>query len=155
MEKKKIFNIIAAGLFLVGIVLWFALPAVQPKNGVATYTFLDMTFGKTTTLLGVELVIFKFSFLNLLTVILMLGAFAVAVLRFLGKGIMKSRAFIVFALAVLALVFVILSKQFVVMTNQDVKDAFIKDYTLTGGAIAIAVLAGLGGVSAVLGDYIK
>jgi hypothetical protein len=85
----------------------------------------------------------------------MLGALAVAILRFLGKGIMKSDAFIVLALAVLALLFVVLSKQFVVMTNQDVKDAFIKDYALTGGAIAVAVLAGLGGVSALLADYIK
>jgi len=155
MEKKKLFNIIAAGLFLVGIVLWFALPAVQLKEGNATYTFLDLTFGKTTTVLGIEIVIFKFSFLNLLTVILMLGALAVAILRFLGKGIMKSDAFIVLALAVLALLFVVLSKQFVVMTNQDVKDAFIKDYALTGGAIAVAVLAGLGGFSALLADYIK
>lgn len=155
MEKKKLFNIIAAGLFLVAIVLWFALPAVKLTEGDTTYTFLEMTFGKTTKIFGVELVIFKFSFLNLLTVIFLLGAIGVAVLRFLGKGIMKSDTAIVLALAILALLFVVLSKQFTVMSSKEAHDAFIEEFSLGGGAIAIAVLAGLGGVSAVLADYIK
>lgn len=155
MEKRKLFNVIAAGLLLVAVVLWFALAGVKVDGGDGTYSFLDMTFGKTVTVLGVEVVIFKFSVMNLLTFVLLLLAIVVAILRFLGKGLFKGDGFLLLGLAVVAVVFVILTKQFTVMTNDSVKETFVKDYKLTGGAIAIAVLAGLGGVGGLLGDYIK
>ncbi|MDY0214356.1 MAG: hypothetical protein RBS24_02375 [Bacilli bacterium] len=155
MEKRKLFNVIAAGLLLVAVVLWFALAGVKVDGGDGTYSFLDMTFGKTVTVLGVEVVIFKFSVMNLLTLVLLLLAIVVAILRFLGKGLFKGDGFLLLGLAVVAVVFVILTKQFTVMTNDSVKETFVKDYKLTGGAIAIAVLAGLGGVGGLLGDYIK
>ena len=155
MEKRKLFNVIAAGLLLVAVVVWFALAGVKVDGGDGTYSFLDMTFGKTVTVLGVEVVIFKFSVMNLLTLVLLLLAIVVAILRFLGKALFKGDGFLLLGLAVVAVVFVILTKQFTVMTNDSVKETFVKDYKLTGGAIAIAVLAGLGGVGGLLGDYIK
>lgn len=159
MDKKRLFNFIAAGLFIVATVLWFAVAAVKLDGGNATYSFLDMTFGKTGTLLGVEFVIFKFSVLNFLTFVFLLVGIVFAALRVVNKGVVKGKAegFVLLGVGVVVLVLVLLVKAFVVMPNVDFADNMetLKDYKLTAGAIITAVLAAVGGASAVVGDLLK
>lgn len=100
----------------------------------------------------IEVALFKFSFLNLLTIMFLFGAIVVSVLRYLDKRIMKNDAFIVLALAILAVLFVFFSRQFTVLTSKEVHEVFIEEFSLTGGAIAVAILAGLGGLIAVVGE---
>lgn len=150
MEKKKLLNLVGAGLFLVALVLLLVLPALVSSKGGDPIPFLGVTFGAENK--------FKFSFLNLLTPILLVLGLVLALLRGLGKSLIKSNVegFIVLGLGVLGLVFIVLTKTFVVYDNALVEAAVTNGgYGLSVGAIIAMVLAVLGGGAAVAGDYLK
>lgn len=46
MDKKKLLNVVSAGLFLVAAILWFALPAIARTEPSNSYSFVNLTFGK-------------------------------------------------------------------------------------------------------------
>ena len=157
MQKKKLLNVVAAGLFLVALILWFAVPAIARTQPEVSYTFLDLAFGRTETLLGVEVVIFKFSFLNFLLLFLLLAGVGLSVGRLVVKSLEKNKllGFVILALGLVSVVLLALLKNFAVMPNVDEPAKALEAYKLTGGAVVALVLAGLGGVAGVAADLLK
>jgi len=157
MQKKKLLNVVAAGLFLVALILWFAVPAIARTQPEVSYTFLDLAFGRTETLLGVEVIIFKFSFLNFLVLLLLLAGVGLSVGRLVVKSleINKLLGFVILALGLVSVVLLALLKNFAVMPNVDEPAKALEAYKLTGGAVVALVLAGLGGVAGVATDLLK
>jgi len=157
MQKKKLLNVVAAGLFLVALILWFAVPAIARTQPEVSYTFLDLAFGRTETLLGVEVVIFKFSFLNFLVLLLLLAGVGLSVGRLVVKSLEKNKllGFVILALGLVSVVLLALLKNFAVMPNVDEPAKALEAYKLTGGAVVALVLAGLGGVAGVAADLLK
>lgn len=157
MQKKKLLNVVAAGLFLVALILWFAVPAIARTQPEVSYTFLDLAFGRTETLLGVEVVIFKFSFLNFLVLLLLLAGVGLSVGRLVVKSLEKNKllGFVILALGLVSVVLLALLKNFAVMPNVDEPAKALEAYKLTGGAVVALVLAGLGGVASVAADLLK
>lgn len=157
MQKKKLLNVVAAGLFLVALILWFAVPAIARTQPEVSYTFLDLAFGRTGTLLGVEVIIFKFSFLNFLVLLLLLAGVGLSVGRLVVKSLEKNKllGFVILALGLVSVVLLALLKNFAVMPNVDEPAKALEAYKLTGGAVVALVLAGLGGVAGVAADLLK
>lgn len=157
MDKKKLLNVAAAGLFLVALILWFVVPVVAQASPEITYTFLDLTFGKTETVLGVEFVVFKFSFLNFLVPILLVVGIALGVSRVVVKKLEKNKmlGFVLLTLGLVAVVLVFLTKSIAVMNENVDKAEFFKDFKFTGGAVVTLLLAALGGVAGVGADLLK
>ncbi len=157
MQKKKLLNVVAAGLFLVALILWFAVPAIARTQPEVSYTFLDLAFGRTETLLGVEVIIFKFSFLNFLVLLLLLAGVGLSVGRLVVKSLEKNKllGFVILALGLVSVVLLALLKNFAVMPNVDEPAKALEAYKLTGGAVVALVLAGLGGVAGVAADLLK
>ena len=77
------------GKLIVALILWFAVPAIARTQPEVSYTFLDLAFGRTETLLGVEVIIFKFSFLNFLVLLLLLAGVGLSVGRLVVKSLEK------------------------------------------------------------------
>jgi len=160
MQKKKLLNVVAAGLFLVALIWWFAVPAIARTQPEVSYTFLDLAFGRTETLLGVlgvEVIIFKFSFLNFLVLLLLLAGVGLSVGRLVVKSLEKNKllGFVILALGLVSVVLLALLKNFAVMPNVDEPAKALEAYKLTGGAVVALVLAGLGGVAGVAADLLK
>lgn len=157
MQKKKLLNVVAAGLFLVALILWFAVPAIARTQPEVSYTFLDLAFGRTETLLGIEVIIFKFSFLNFLVLLLLLAGVGLSVGRLVVKSLEKNKllGFVILALGLVSVVLLALLKNFAVMPNVDEPAKALEAYKLTGGAVVALVLAGLGGVAGVAADLLK
>lgn len=162
MQKKKLLNVIAAGLFLVALILWFAVPAIATTfgNTTVTYSFLDLAFGRKETIgsgsLSVTTVIFKFSFWNFLVLLFLLVGVLLAVARVVTK-LEKNKAigFVLLVLGILSVLLIGLVKNFTVLGNDGNPVEALKNYKLTGGTITAMILAGLGGVAGVTADLLK
>lgn len=149
MEKKKLLNLMSAGAFLVALVLLLVLPVLTSGLGGEPIPHLGLTFGVANK--------FNFSFLNLLTPILLVLALVLALMRGLDKSLLKSsvEGFVILGLGVLALVFIALTKTFIVFNNALVEAAVgAADYGLSVGAIIAMVLAVVGGGAAVAADVL-
>lgn len=149
MEKKKLLNLVSAGSFLVALVLLLVLPVLTSSVGGDAIPHLGLTFGVENK--------FNFSFLNLLTLILLVLALVLAVMRGLDKSLLKSsvEGFVVLGLGVITLVFIALTKNFIVFNNALVEAAVgALKYELSVGAIIAMVLAVVGGGAAVAADVL-
>lgn len=147
MAKKKsgigqLISFLSVILGIVALVMLF-LPAVKQKTLELTYSGLDITFGYEEA----NIEIFKFSFMNLLTYILVLAGIVCAILSAMGKSkkltsLISSLAFIVGG------VFFFLSITFSVLPVTGIlAEAVKEELTLGYGAIIGAItsiLAGLG-----------
>lgn len=92
MAKKKskkqissIVSLISAALGIVALVMIF-LPAIGVKDTEKTYTGLQIVFGYKTKIVISEVTVFEFSFMNLLTYLLVIAGVIFTVLGLLGKG---------------------------------------------------------------------
>ena len=157
MDKKKLLNGLSTLLFVVAIVLWFVVDGVIYKGTLVTssYKMLNLAFGKTEKVLNQDVQVLKFSFMNFLTLILLFVGALLAALRVASKpkkkkGGSKLLGFVLVAVGIVGTVFVLLTKTFALPAIED----GLKEFKLTGGAIVIAVLSGLGGLSGVAADII-
>ena len=158
MYKKieKFIPLIAAALGVVAIIMFF-LPAVtfEVGNKVVNYNGWQAIFGLTETektLLGeTKIEYLVFSFMNLLTLILVAAGIVLCVLSFLGKG-NKFFAFIAIACFIVAAVFFFLTVAFTTagaaytldgnLAQEKVKEAWkLGAGPIIGGILSI--LAGL------------
>ncbi len=137
MAKKKILNkelkgiLSIAGIILGAIaVIMMFLPAIGIKDSETTYTGLHLAFGYKTTkeILGstVTTVHFDFSFMNLLTYLLLIGGVVFSVLSFINRG-GRFASFIAMGLTLVAGVFFFLTISFCI-PNADLS----KIYTFFG-----------------------
>ncbi len=162
MKKNKYLKFVDLGiaaLALISLIMIF-LPAVTGSVLGQSYDYngLKVVFGysEKSSFLGstVTTEFLKFSFLNLLTYILVLGTIACAALSFMKGN--KTVLLVAVAMAVVAGSFFLLTKNFVVLPteNANVIKAF-KDNVSLGvgpiiGAICMYVAAGAGIAKAVL-----
>ncbi len=153
MKNKKLGLYISILLMLVATILWFSLDAIELKVGSTTISasFLDLTFGKSTNILFVEVEVFKFSFLNLLLPILLIIGMVLPVLAVVNKKINKSNSFIMIVVSILVIALALLVRPFAVPARGD-----LQDFQL---AIGVYLIAGLGLLNAALqtafGYFIK
>lgn len=157
MAKKKtksqissIAPLLSALLGIAAIVMIF-LPAIAIKDSDTTYTGLQTVFGYTKTVLGSEVVYLHFSFMNLLTYILVAGGVVFTVLGMLGKG-SKFASFIAAVAFIVAGVFFFLTVSYcapnenlgsiIGLFGGNVKDSL----TLAAGSIVGGILSILAGV---------
>ena len=140
--NKKIFSLINVTLTFLALILWFVVPAIE-YDGVFfkfDFSFIDLTFGKKMTILGETSRVWNFSFLNLLTLLLILITLGLYVLDFLEikihESMNDSKNIINAIFALLSGIFILLVKVFAVATNGDSKEGL----SLTGGTIIIFVL---------------
>ncbi len=166
MAKKKksnlgpIFPALSVLLGLVAVVMLF-LPAVAVKNTDTTYTGLQITFGYSVAVPVVgDFEIFKFSFMNLLPYILVVGGIVFAVLSAMGKG-SGFASFIAAAAFIVAGVFFLLQASFIISNDLtaavssflgvNLKDGF----TLAYGGIIAMVCSFLAGALSLLKVFVK
>lgn len=160
-KVKKFAPVAAAVLALAAIFLLFApVVAFEVGDEVVSYNGWQAIFGlsETKSGLGGEVTIeyLKFSFMNLLTLILLAVGIVLAVLSFLGKG-NKFFAFIAVACFIVAGVFFFLTVAFTVaggaystnILGQELSQAEAKKgWTLGAGAIIGGILSILAGLAA-------
>lgn len=121
----------------------------QTVENVTTYTGLEAIFGKEDVLL--------FSFMNLLSYILVLAALVLLILKLCG--VLKSKVFdyVIVALFVVAAVFFFLTVQFVVWEEsaKSVLDLAQSTYALGAGTIVAGVLSLLSAAGVVVASTRK
>lgn len=98
MAKKKksvapLLTLVAALMGLIGIIMLF-LPAVASKNTDDTFTGLEVVFGCKEKILGREFTCLNFSFMNLLTYLLVIAGLVASVLNAAGKKPNKLLSFV-------------------------------------------------------------
>lgn len=140
--NKKIFSLICVTLTFLALILWFVVPAIKYDEVFFKFdfSFIDLTFGKKMTVLGETSRVWNFSFLNLLTLLLILITLGLYVLDFLEikihESMNDSKNIISAIFALLSGIFILLVKVFAVATNGDSKEVL----SLTAGTIIIFVL---------------
>lgn len=150
MAKRKkatlsIGKLVTVVLLAVSVILWFALPAIKldSEHLDSTFSFLDMTFGKSEQILMVTVTSFEFSVLNLIPLVLLVLALVLSVLDLLMKKKLFSNVNLVTAaLAILGggLLFIVKT-----LAKTDIN---MENYILHIGVYASAIpaiLAGLAG----------
>ncbi len=119
-KKRTLFKQIAIGSSIIlGLVAFFMMfaPAIVNKDvAELSYTGTQITFGLKRTAGALSVEIYKFSFMNLLPYILVLGGVVVTVLNIFGKA-SKFGAFIAIALYLVAGVFFFLALTFALPTT--------------------------------------
>ena len=149
MAKKKskanvgqILTLVAILLGIVAVVMMF-VSAIGVKDSDVTYTGLQVAFGfKEATILGGEVIVFNFSFMNLLTYVLATVGVVFAILGIIGKG--SKFASLISAIAFVASgVFFFMTISFSI-PNEDVsaiinlKDAYVLGVgSIIGGIVSI------------------
>jgi hypothetical protein len=153
MSKKKskisLLGAIGGLVILIAAVLFIVLPTLSAKNGDATYTGIQVIFGyKEKTLLG-NIEVFKFSFVLLLVLILLVAGAALLVVG----SVQNSKLFklIGTVAGVVAGILLFFSVSFAIVPEiLGVKVETSKVYELGVGAIVSGIVAILGGA---LGCY--
>lgn len=82
--NKKMFSLIGTGLTFFSLILWFLVPAMK-YNGIIKFefSFLDLTFGKSMSVLGESVKVWNFSVFNLITLVLILITLALLIISVL------------------------------------------------------------------------
>lgn len=148
-------------LGLVAVVMMF-LPAIGVKDSDKTYTGLQIAFGYKTQILGTDVAIFNFSFMNLLTYILALAGTVVALLGLVGKNFAGALfRFIAAGCFIVSAVFFFLSLNFC-LPNDTASSVMtflggnIKEIgSLAAGSIIGGCAAGLAGLCELAAVFVK
>ncbi len=101
-DLGKLLTIVAAALGVIALVMLF-LPAVTAEGASDSYSGLDVVFGKSEEFAGHKIEVFAFSFMNLVTYLLVIAGIVLSVMAFLGKGgglmpVIAAAAFVVAAI---------------------------------------------------------
>ena len=163
MAKKKKNNkayAFMATLFGIVAVAMLFLPVVGIKDTDTVYKGMDVAFGLKESVFGGTVEIFSFSFMNLLTYVLVIGGIVFAILGAMGKG-SAFADFISFGAFVVGAVFFFMQVAFCIPNSGleslvgffggDVKDSL----TLAYGAIIGGVASALSALSFVAKKFLK
>lgn len=111
MKKSQIFSICTIALAALGLILYLFCPGIKADGlgGDVTYSGLETMFGKSTTVLGTKVTIFKFSFLLFLGFIFAIAGLVITILPMAG---VKFKLFPIIAICcfVVAALFAFLTK---------------------------------------------
>lgn len=146
MNKKtiKLLFICCEVVLAVAAFCMLFLPAVGIKDSDTTYSGMNVTFGYSVKVL-LEVKVFEFSFMNLLTYILVLAAIVLIILKFVFKKRMLFNLLIALILVV-AGIFFFLTKQFTLLNESAVN--------VTNFASAVSQLLGGGSFKAMDAFYL-
>jgi|SRR5690554_4919862 len=143
MIDKKFANLLSLALVALSVVLWFFLVPLKYESGgfinvTSEATYLQGAFGLETTILGVNLQILEFSFLNLIPLVLMVVAGLGVLAAFLKPKDLDSNGLKigVILLTLVSLVLLMLVKTFLVPTTEGSFD----EHALTFQAFIIPAL---------------
>lgn len=170
--KKYLGKILTGVAILLGVVaiVMLAAPGLAPKSDykalgvVGSHSMADITFGKTDSLTGTG---FGFSFLNLLTFLLVAVGVVCAIVAVLGKGgkVVPIVATVAFVAA--GVLFFCAKQMYTIKLPDGVPDEVAKEvkdgakkelneiYTLGAGAIVGGVLSILAGAAALVPVFVK
>jgi hypothetical protein len=142
MKKTQLFSICTIVLGALALILYMFCPALKADGigGDTTYSGIELMFGKSTTVLGTKVTIFKFSFLLFLGFIFAIAGLVITILPMAG---VKFKLFPIIALAcfVVAALFAFLSKTCCVLGNGDMG---------AGSGTSLGVGAIIGGILYIL-----
>ena len=162
MKIKKLSNLISAGLFLVALVLWFSVKAITTDVGLgltSSYSFIDLTFGKSQTVLGVSVELFKFSVLNALGLLFIVLGLLITSYNLISTRKIKSdkTGYSILVFGLLALIVIFLTKNFAVIPDVEFGEVgeALSQYNYTIGAILTAIFAGGAGIIGGLNSILK
>lgn len=139
MKKSQLFSICTIVLGALALILYMFCPAIKAEvlGTTTSYSGVELMFGKTTKVLGSEVVVLKFSFLLFLGFIFAIAGIVITILPMAG---VKFKLFPIIALAcfVVAALFAFLSKACCIDGggNMGAGDA----YKLAVGAIIAGIL---------------
>lgn len=154
MKKAQLFSICTIALAALGIILYMFCPAIKVDGlgGDVTYSGVEVIFGKSNTVLGTKVEIFKFSFLLFLGFIFAIAGLVITILPMAG---VKSKLFPIIAIAcfVVAALFAFLTKNVCVLGNGDMGAG--KGADLGIGAIIAGILYILAGCASALPIVLK
>lgn len=143
MIDKKFANLLSLALVALSVVLWFFLVPLKYESGgfinvTSEATYLQGAFGLETTILGVNVQILEFSFLNLIPLVLMVVAGLGVLAAFLKPKDLDSNGLKigVILLTLVSLVLLMLVKTFLVPTTEGSFD----EHALTFQAFIIPAL---------------
>ena len=118
MKKSQIFSIVTIVLAALGLILYMFCPGIKADGlgGDVTYSGVEAIFGKSTTVLGTKVEIFKFSFLLFLGFIFAIAGLVITILPMAG---VKCKLFPIIAIAcfVVAALFAFLSMKCCVLAD--------------------------------------
>lgn len=148
MKISSILTAVSALLGVVAFIMLF-LPAIGLKDADTTYKGLDVVFGYKGKVINTEYTVFNFSFMNLLTYILVLAGVVLGVLNIVGKKPSKLFALIAAVAFLLAGIFFFCTVSFTSLNENANKivsglGGDIKD------ALELAIGSILGGVFSIL-----
>lgn len=149
--KKLLFICCEVVLAAVAFIMLF-LPVIGIKDTDTTYTGLNVAFGYSTKVILAEVKVLEFSFMNLLTYILVVAAAVLAVLKLFMKDT-KVLTLVIAALLIVAGVFFFLTVQF---TNPNTNASNVIK-AIGGdirGGLTLAYGSYIGGIAAILGGAV-
>lgn len=144
--KRSFLMFLSVLLFLAATVMWFVFDAIKFDSDTVDsgFSFVNLTFGKKDVIpiVNIETVMFKFSFLNLLPLIILIIGVLVSVLSLAGKkGLLGAKVdhvlLFLMGAATLALVFFV--KDFAVLGSNLFS---LESYKFDLGTYLVAGLSG-------------
>lgn len=142
-KDNSVFNLIGLVLLVVALILWFILTPIKYESGgminiESTISYIKGTFGmKTEGIVSIELL--KFSFLNLIPLLIIALGALLSLFAFLQPKALKESNFKILThiLMIAGIVMLLLFKQFLVGASSN---ADFSGYKLTFQAFVIPVL---------------
>lgn len=138
-KNNQLYNFVSIILLVISLVLWFTSGALGKAGSSSDQLeYLKLAFGQSEKVLGVTVVIFSFSFLNLLPVILMvLGLLIILIMTFKPKTIPAGQAKILVSILLFVSAVLLLAVKSFVITGTLIN---IDDYKLTAFGIITPIL---------------
>lgn len=154
-SKKQIALMAAIFFSLLALLFMFILPFYIFNYGFGTtdISYIDITFGKTTSFFGIDANILGFSFGNLLILLLLLSAIILFVVQYMQPK-KDSLIFAILLILVGVIVLVLISKLLFVRGTGVAEDYAFEEFEIATGAILTMVFSFLSAVTGAASIYL-
>lgn len=144
LSKKQLALVLALALLFISFILMLTSSFYEYDTGylgVWEYSYIDITFGRTETILGIPAQLFAVSYMNLVPLCLILVSAVLIVLKLINKNLSKDKATsLIIAIAlVIAGVLLAFAKQFITPGNES-SDPDYSYLNMTVSGIVIIIL---------------
>lgn len=144
LSKKQLALVLALALLFISFILMLTSSFYEYDTGffgVWKYSYIDITFGRTETILSIPAQLFAVSYMNLVPLCLILVSAVLIVLKLINKNLSKDKATsLIIAIAlVIAGVLLAFAKQFITPGNES-SDPDYSYLNMTVSGIVIIIL---------------
>jgi hypothetical protein len=144
LSKKQLALVLALALLFISFILMLTSSFYEYDTGflvVWEYSYIDITFGRTETILSIPAQLFAVSYMNLVPLCLILISAVLIVLKLINKNLSKDKATsLIIAIAlVIAGVLLAFAKQFITPGNES-SDPDYSYLNMTVSGIVIIIL---------------